>query len=116
MIQQKDKVCDKKSDKINRKSFLGKVSAGTLGMTVIPSSVLEGQGRTTPRYKFNVACFGQGTQGLRLHYNAGSLQITNDENSDAYLDRIYRPGGVRDFFVEMDPSTFEASADFLKTV
>lgn len=50
---------------INRRDFIGGVSAAAIGVTVIPRHVLGGNGYVPPSDKINVAYIGLGTQGLR---------------------------------------------------
>ncbi|MCL6102160.1 MAG: Gfo/Idh/MocA family oxidoreductase, partial [Bacteroidetes bacterium] len=52
--------------KINRRNFISQTAATGLGLTIIPSHVLGGQGRTAPGDKLNVALIGSGTQALKL--------------------------------------------------
>lgn len=50
---------------INRRKFIGGMTAASIGLTVVPAHVLGGPGRTAPSDKINVAYIGLGTQGLR---------------------------------------------------
>jgi hypothetical protein len=50
---------------IDRRKFIGGVSAATVGITVLPRHVLGGNGFVAPSDKINVAYIGLGTQGLR---------------------------------------------------
>lgn len=52
--------------KINRRKFIAQTAVSGLGLTIIPSHVLGGQGRTAPGDKLNVALIGSGTQALKL--------------------------------------------------
>ncbi len=49
---------------INRRNFIGEVSAAAVGLTIVPSSVLGGR-HIAPNDKINIAYIGCGTQGLR---------------------------------------------------
>ncbi|MBL7967508.1 MAG: Gfo/Idh/MocA family oxidoreductase [Prolixibacteraceae bacterium] len=53
------------SDKVSRRKFIGGISAATLAITVVPRSVLGGNGYVAPSDKFTLAYIGCGTQGLR---------------------------------------------------
>jgi len=53
-------------NKINRRAFIGGVTAAAGGLTIVPSHVLGGMGRTAPSDKINIAYIGLGTQGLRM--------------------------------------------------
>lgn len=50
---------------IDRRKFIGGVTAAAAGITIIPSHVLAGSGKIAPSDKINVAYIGLGTQGLR---------------------------------------------------
>ena len=50
---------------MNRRKFIGGVSAASMGLTVVPAHVLGGPGKIAPSDKLNVAYIGLGTQGLR---------------------------------------------------
>lgn len=51
--------------KLNRRNFIAKTVAGGVGLTIIPSHVLGGRGRTAPSDRINVALIGSGTQALK---------------------------------------------------
>jgi len=51
--------------KMDRRKFIGGVTTATAGITIVPSHVLAGSGKTAPSDKINVAYIGLGTQGLR---------------------------------------------------
>ncbi len=55
----------KKENKIDRRKFIGGMTAATVGMTIVPSHVLGGPNHIAPSDKINVAYIGLGTQGLR---------------------------------------------------
>ena len=59
-----ENVCNKKNE-MNRRHFIGGVSAAAIGLTVVPAHVLGGRGRVAPSDKINIAYIGTGTQGLR---------------------------------------------------
>lgn len=50
---------------INRRKFIGGITAATLGVTLVPRHVLGGRNFIAPSDKINVAYIGCGTQGLR---------------------------------------------------
>ena len=50
---------------MNRRKFIGGVTAAAVGLTVVPRHVLGGAGFIPPSDKINVAYIGMGTQGLR---------------------------------------------------
>lgn len=50
---------------LTRRTFIGQTAATGVGLTVVPSFVLGGQGRTAPSDKINVALIGSGTQALK---------------------------------------------------
>jgi hypothetical protein len=54
-----------RKNEMNRRHFIGGVSAAAFGITVVPSHVFGGNGRVAPSDKINVAYIGTGTQGLR---------------------------------------------------
>lgn len=56
---------DSSSNKIDRRKFIGGISAATLGLTVVPASVLGGPLYIAPSDRINVGYIGLGTQGLR---------------------------------------------------
>ncbi len=105
-----DKTCKKASDnnkgKIDRRKFIGGVGAATLGLTIVPSHVLGGPGRTAPSDKINVAYIGLGTQGLRqlpplLRLPDVRVTAVCDPQRKAinYLD--WGPSGLRDQMREL---------------
>lgn len=59
------KNIDNQENEINRRKFIGGVTAAAAGITIIPSHVLGAPGRIAPSDKINVAYIGLGTQGLR---------------------------------------------------
>lgn len=50
---------------VHRRTFIGGLSAATIGLTVVPRHVLGGNGFTAPSDMINIAYIGCGTQGLR---------------------------------------------------
>ena len=54
-----------KSEKINRRKFVGSAAAASLAFTVVPSNVLGGNGHVAPSDKLTIGYIGCGTQGLR---------------------------------------------------
>lgn len=88
-------------NKIDRRKFIGNATTAALAITIVPSSVVSGHGRTAPSDKINVAYIGLGTQGLRqlpgLIINP-DVQITAvcdpQKRSIGYLD--WGPTGLRD--------------------
>jgi hypothetical protein len=87
--------------KINRRKFIGGITAATAGFTIIPSHVLGGRGRTAPSDKINVAYIGLGTQGLRqlpALLEIPDVQVTAvcdpQRKAIGYLD--WGPTGLRD--------------------
>ncbi|MCF8225221.1 MAG: Gfo/Idh/MocA family oxidoreductase [Bacteroidales bacterium] len=75
----KEQKNEKKSININRRKFIGNVSAATAGLTIVPAHVLGGPGRVAPSDKINVAYIGLGTQGLRqlpALLNIPAVQVT----------------------------------------
>lgn len=88
-------------NKINRREFIGGITAATAGLTIIPSHVLGGPGRTAPSDKINVAYIGLGTQGLRQLPDLLSIpdvQVTAvcdpQRKATGYLD--WGPTSLRD--------------------
>lgn len=86
---------------INRRKFIGGMTAASLGLTVVPAHVLGGPGRTAPSDKINVAYIGLGTQGLRQLTDLikiPGVQITAvcdpQRRATGYLD--WGPTGLRD--------------------
>ncbi|NQU84440.1 MAG: Gfo/Idh/MocA family oxidoreductase [Mariniphaga sp.] len=55
----------KSKKNLNRRKFIAQTSAAGIGLTVIPSYVMGGQGRMAPSDKLNVALIGSGTQALK---------------------------------------------------
>jgi len=53
-----------KNSSIKRRAFIGGISTATVGLTIVPSTVLGGK-HIPPSDKINVAYIGMGTQGLR---------------------------------------------------
>ncbi len=53
------------SNNINRRKFIGGITAATLGVTLVPRHVLGGRNYVAPSDKINMAYIGCGTQGLR---------------------------------------------------
>ncbi len=51
--------------KLNRRKFISQTAATGLGLTVVPSFVLGGNGKIAPSDKINVALIGSGTQALK---------------------------------------------------
>ncbi|MFC2090223.1 Gfo/Idh/MocA family protein [Bacteroidota bacterium] len=58
---------------IDRRKFIGGVTAASVGLTVVPAHVLGGNRHIAPSDKINVAYIGLGTQGLR--HLPGLLEI-----------------------------------------
>ena len=54
-----------KSNKINRREFLGSAAAASVAFTVIPRHVLGGPGYVAPSDKLTLGYIGCGTQGMR---------------------------------------------------
>ncbi|HSH19727.1 MAG TPA: hypothetical protein VLA03_04710, partial [Draconibacterium sp.] len=50
---------------IDRRKFIGGVSAAAVGLTIVPRHILGGNNFVAPSDKINVAYIGCGTQGLR---------------------------------------------------
>jgi len=65
---------------VSRREFLGKSAAAVAAFTIVPRSVLGGQGQTPPSEKLNIAGVGIGGQG-----NA-DLEEFKDENIVALCD------------------------------
>ncbi len=92
---------EESGNKLGRRKFIGSTTAAALGLTIVPSSVISGCGKTAPSDKLNIAYIGLGTQGLRqlagLIQNP-DVQITAvcDPQRKAinYLD--WGPTGLRD--------------------
>jgi hypothetical protein len=59
------KGLENSKNNIDRRKFIGGVTAASFGLTVVPAHVLGGPGRIAPSDKLNVAYIGCGTQGLR---------------------------------------------------
>jgi len=59
---------------ISRRAFIGG-SAAAAAMTIVPASVLGGQGRTAPSEKLNIAGIGVGGQGRWDIDNVNSQNI-----------------------------------------
>ncbi|MEN6453023.1 MAG: Gfo/Idh/MocA family oxidoreductase [Prolixibacteraceae bacterium] len=79
----------KQKSNLNRRKFLAQTTVTGLGLTVVPSFVLEGRGRTTPGNKINVALIGCGTQALKQlpdWLNRDELQFVSvcDPNRKSY--------------------------------
>ena len=55
----------KTENKIDRRKFIGGLTAATVGVSIIPARVLGGPAHIAPSDKINVAYIGLGTQGLR---------------------------------------------------
>jgi hypothetical protein len=53
-------------ENLNRRKFISQTTTTSLGLTIIPSHVIGGKGKTTPNDKINVALIGSGIMGLRL--------------------------------------------------
>ena len=56
----------KSKTKLNRRKFITQTTATGIGLSIIPSYVLAGSGKTPPSDKLNVALVGSGTVGLRI--------------------------------------------------
>ncbi|MFW5832394.1 MAG: twin-arginine translocation signal domain-containing protein, partial [Prolixibacteraceae bacterium] len=50
---------------LNRRRFIGGVTATAVGLSIIPAHVLGGSKYVAPSDKINVAYIGTGTQGLK---------------------------------------------------
>lgn len=89
-----------KKSSINRRTFIGGVSAAAVGLTIVPSHVLGGK-HIAPSDKINVAYIGLGTQGLRQLPDIIKLpevQITAvcDPQRKAINYYDWSPTGLRD--------------------
>lgn len=51
--------------KLNRRKFISQTVATGVGLSIIPSYVMAGKGKTAPSDKINVALIGSGTQALK---------------------------------------------------
>lgn len=70
-----------KSDKISRRSFIGKTGAVAAGLTVVPSYVVSGLGHKAPSDKLNIAGIGVGGMG-----NSDLMALKDTENIVAVCD------------------------------
>ena len=52
-----------------RRRFLANGGLSAAALTIVPSCILAGKGRTPPSERINVACIGVGSQGLRVMLN-----------------------------------------------
>jgi len=50
---------------LNRREFISRSAASGIGLTVVPSFVMAGSGKTPPSDKLNIALIGSGTQALK---------------------------------------------------
>jgi Oxidoreductase family, C-terminal alpha/beta domain/Oxidoreductase family, NAD-binding Rossmann fold len=50
---------------LNRRKFIAQTTASGIGISIVPSFVMAGSGRTAPSDKINVALIGSGTQALK---------------------------------------------------
>ncbi len=90
----------KRESHINRRNFIGAAVATTAGLSIVPSRVIAGMGKTPPSDKINVAVIGCGTQSLREmprllqhdHIQVVSVCDPNTYSTD-YLD--WSPHGIR---------------------
>ncbi|MBK9389008.1 MAG: Gfo/Idh/MocA family oxidoreductase [Bacteroidetes bacterium] len=90
-----------KSEKINRRKFMGTAAAASLAFSVVPRKVLGGPGYVAPSDKLTIAYIGCGTQGLRemvplLENPAIQIVAVADPNkmTTDYID--WSPYGIRD--------------------
>src|SRR5512133_3746420 len=90
-----------KSEKINRRKFMGTAAAASVAFSVVPRQVLGGPGRVAPSDKLTIAYIGCGTQGLRemvplLENPAIQIVAVADPNkmTTNYID--WSPYGIRD--------------------
>ena len=54
---------------LTRRGFLASGGLSAAALTIVPSCLLAGRGRTPPSERINVACIGVGSQGLRVLLN-----------------------------------------------
>jgi hypothetical protein len=84
---------------LNRRQFISKSTATGIGLTVVPSFVLGGIGKTAPGDKINVGLIGSGTQALKQlpdWLKRDELQFTAvcDPNLESYDYPLWgRPQG-----------------------
>lgn len=50
---------------LNRREFISRTAAASIGLTIVPSFVLGGNNKVSPSDKINVALIGSGTQALK---------------------------------------------------
>ncbi len=91
----------KSKNQMNRRKFIGGVSAAAAGLTVVPAHVLGGPYHIAPSDMINVAYIGMGTQGLRQMpalLNIPDVRITAvcDPQRKAINYRDWGPTGLRD--------------------
>ncbi len=93
--------------KLDRRTFISQTSLAGMGLTIVPSHVLGGVGRTAPSDKINVALIGAGTQALKmlpgwLEREELQLVAVCDPNKESYDyplwgqpkgEKIGAPGG-----------------------
>ncbi|MDA3880517.1 MAG: Gfo/Idh/MocA family oxidoreductase, partial [Prolixibacteraceae bacterium] len=86
---------DTKKEKtgISRRRFLGNSALAAAGLTILPSSVIGGMGRTAPSDKLNIAGVGIGGRGF------GVLKAMESQNVVALCDVDWRYSqGTFDYF------------------
>ena len=73
---------------MKRRNFIAQTTLTGVGLTVLPSHLIGGTGRTAPSDKINVALVGAGTQGLKqltdwLKYDGLQFISVCDPNRDS---------------------------------
>lgn len=86
---------------IDRRSFIGGVSAAALAVTIIPRHVLGGNGYVAPSDKVTLAYIGAGTQGLRellplLSIQGLQIVAVCDPQKEAFGYYDWSKNGLRD--------------------
>lgn len=76
-------------NKIDRRTFINRTALTGIGLSIVPSHVLGGQGITAPNDKINVALIGAGTQAMKMlpeWLERDELQFVSvcDPNKESY--------------------------------
>ena len=82
-MKNRKKPDDEQNKKISRRDFMGAAAAVT-AFTIVPRSVLGGQGHIAPSEKINIAGIGVGGQG------GGDISAVSSQNIVALCDVDWR--------------------------